>query len=339
MNTSITSATKHPEEARTIPASISIIPRSEINQYGYTTLVELFKNIPGFYINNNTEDQKIGTRGTIGGGIQFLVNGVPQHPSTVKGLTIPEISRFNIPVESIDSIEVVRGPMSVMYGNNAFKGSINIITNDIENQGSMIAAGYGSQDTSKIFARFGETLDDGFVSLNFGLYQTDGLGGQYKDMMSAAQLADLDPAMHTSLHKDVTHDNLSIDFSAAWQNFSANIRYSDMDYGFYALTPSFGRGNQISLETFNGMLGYKTELTETLTFNSSVIYSHEEYDLPQVDFANSSVQNSDISQFQETSRAEVELNLMYQPNDDFSLLTGYRYRRIFNSLNDAHFAA
>ncbi len=338
MNESISSATKKPEEAKTIPASITIIPRSEIKNYGYTTLVELFKNIPGFYLNNNTEDQRIGVRGVIGGGIQFLVNGVPQHPSIVKGLTMPEISRLNIPIESIDSIEVVRGPMSVIYGNNAFKGSINIITNDIENQASMLSLGYGSQDTSKLFARFGEILDDGFVSLNIGLYQTDGLAGQYKDMMSPEQLQAMDPAMHNSLDGDVNHDDINIDFSAAWQNFTTNIRYSNMDYGIYIFTPSFGPGNQLELETFNAMLGYKKEISDTLTFNSSAIYSHEEYDLPQLDFQNKSVQDLDFSQFQETSRAEVELNFIYQPNEHFNLLTGYRYRQIYDSINDASLA-
>ena len=338
MNEKISSATKHPEEAKTIAASVTIIPRSEIEKYGYTTLTELFRNIPGFYMNNNTEDQRVGVRGVIGGGIQFLVNGVPQHPSIVKGLTIPEISRLNIPVEAIDSIEVVRGPMSVIYGNNAFKGSINIITNDIESQSLMISAGYGTQDTSKLFARFGEVLDDGFVSLNVGLYQTNGLAGQYKDMMSSEQLAAMDPAMHNSLDGDVSHDDFNIDFSAAWQNFSANIRYSEMDYGVYIFTPAFGPGNQLELDTFNAMLGYKKQLSNTLTFNSSIIYSHEEYDLPQLDFQYESVQNLDVSQFQETSRTEAELNFIYQPNDKFNLLTGYRYRQVYNSLNDVDLA-
>jgi len=107
----VESASKYPELATGTPANIIILNRDEIANYGYRTLEELIKNIPGFYLQNDSEDLIIGVRGITGGGVQFLVNGISQHPVRISQLTVPELSRFNIPIESVDRIEVIRGPI------------------------------------------------------------------------------------------------------------------------------------------------------------------------------------------------------------------------------------
>ena len=110
----IRSAGKREEQVRDIPASVTIVTRDDISRYGWITFEELLRNVPGFYLLDNPEDRFIGTRGAVGGGVQFLVNGIPQHPSLQKTLTGTEIARLDIPVESIDRVEVIRGPMSLI---------------------------------------------------------------------------------------------------------------------------------------------------------------------------------------------------------------------------------
>jgi outer membrane receptor for ferrienterochelin and colicin len=192
----IRSAGKREEQIRDIPASVTIVTRDDIERYGWDTFEDLLRNVPGFYILDNTEDRFIGTRGAVGGGVQFLVNGIPQHPSLQKTLTATEIARLDIPVESIDRVEIIRGPMSVIYGNNAFQGVINVVTNEIDRNGPRVSASLGSRQSGRLFGRAGTVFDDGFIVLNAGGYKTDGLAGAYADMMSPAQLAKLSPAMH-----------------------------------------------------------------------------------------------------------------------------------------------
>ena len=144
MGLEISSASKRPETIADIPASVTIITRDDLQRMGYPSLDEVLRNVPGLYLLNNYEDQLIGVRGGIGGGIQFLVNGVPRHPTRVKGLAVPDRSRLNIPVQSIDRIEVIRGPMSVIYGDNAFLGSINIITNQAAATPNLASVSYGN---------------------------------------------------------------------------------------------------------------------------------------------------------------------------------------------------
>ena len=77
------SASKRPETVADIPASVTVITRRDLERMGYPNLDEVLRNVPGLYLVDNYEDQLIGVRGGIGGGIQFLVNGVPRHPTRV----------------------------------------------------------------------------------------------------------------------------------------------------------------------------------------------------------------------------------------------------------------
>ena len=157
----IRSAGKRDEAIRDIPASVTVLTREEIQRYGWVTFEQLLRNVPGFFILDTIDERLIGSRGTAGGGVQLLVNGVPQHQTRQKALTTPEIAQMNIPVESIDRVEVIRGPMSVIYGNNAFLGMINVVTNEIGRNGARFSASYGSRDSGRLFARLGTESDDG----------------------------------------------------------------------------------------------------------------------------------------------------------------------------------
>ena len=195
LNMKISTANKTPVAVKNISASVTIMTRAEIEKYGYITLADIIRNVPGMYLLDNTESLFIGTRGISGGGIEFLVNGIPQHPSLQKVITATDINKFNIPVESIDRIEVIRGPMSVMYGNNAFQGVINIITNNASSQGSMASASIGTQGTSRQFARYAiqDQEKKYHITLNAGRYTTDGLSGDYNDMLSTSAVKSIVP--------------------------------------------------------------------------------------------------------------------------------------------------
>jgi len=156
----IRSAGKRDERIRDIPASVTILTREDIERYGWITFEELLRNVPGFYVLDNIEDRFVGTRGAAGGGVQLLVNGIAQHPSLQKTLTGTEVARLDIPVEAIDRVEIIRGPMSVIYGNNAFQGVINVVTNAIDRSGPRVSASLGSEQSGRLFGRAGQFFDD-----------------------------------------------------------------------------------------------------------------------------------------------------------------------------------
>jgi outer membrane cobalamin receptor len=321
----IRSAGKREEQVRDIPASVTIVTREEIERYGWVTFDEVLRNVPGFYLLDNTEDRFIGTRGAVGGGVQFLVNGIPQRPSLQKTLTGTEVARPDIPVESIDRVEVIRGPMSVIYGNNAFQGVINVVTNAIDRNGPRVSASLGSGDSGRLFGRAGAVFDDGFVVLNAGGYRTGGLTGGYADMMSPEQLAALSPEMHSDMDGDMDQRLGSLDLSAQWRGWQANLRYNRRDYGIYAFTPAFDEGTRIRLDTLHASLGYAHRFSDDLGLRIVGIYSTEHYDAYRFDFLLPEVSGD---QRQDSRRAELELNLHWRPTASLDAIVGYRLLHI-----------
>jgi outer membrane receptor protein involved in Fe transport len=332
LQTRIESGTKRSEEVRDIPASVTIVTRQEIERYGYVTFEELLKNIPGLFMLDTTGEQLLGSRGPMGGGIQLLVNGVGLHQSRQKGLTMPEGSQYNIPVESIDRIEVIRGPMSIIYGNNAFVGVINVVTNQIDQNGPRTSVSAGTNRSGRLFARAGGASDEGYWVLNAGGYRTDGLEGDYADMMGPGQLAQMSPGMHPSMAGDMTRRDRSLDLSAGWGEWTADIRYGERDYGFYLFSPAFEEGNQADLTTWHAALSWEHRFADNLALRVSGVHSDEEVDVDAFDFLMAEL---DGFQYQGARRTDLELNLFYDPLPDLNLLAGYRFRVLSNIENRA----
>ena len=141
VNVQIVSAAKTSEKIEEIPASVVLITREEIEYFGYATLAELLEHIPGLYqIDDYQEGSKLGVRGFWSGvtnqNIVVLVDGVKQVED--RDQTNP-LNKIAVPVESIDRIEVVRGPLSVIYGAGAMFGVINIITNKPDDSSSVVS--------------------------------------------------------------------------------------------------------------------------------------------------------------------------------------------------------
>ncbi len=328
----IRSAGKREEELRDIPASVTIVTREEIARYGWVTFEELLRSVPGFYLLDNTEDRFLGTRGAVGGGVQFLVNGIPQHPSLQKTLTATEIARLDIPVESIDRVEIIRGPMSVIYGNNAFQGVVNVVTNLIERHGPRVSASLGSRQSGQVFARIGNLGADGFVSLNLGAYRTDGLNGAYADMLSPAQLASLHPGTRDGMDGDLDLRQGSLDFSAQWHGWQAKVRLNRRDWGIYAFSPPFDEGTRIQLDTLHAALGYAHRFTDDLGLRVTGIYSSEHYDAYQIDLLLPETQGE---QRQSSRRLEVEAALHWRPAASLDTIAGYRLLNLYDVRNRA----
>lgn len=107
-----------------IPASVVIITRQDIQKFGYTTLKEVLNQVPGLYLWDDYHVRgriNIGVRGyTSSDNIIILVNGINQVEGVYNEYLLTKVA---VPVEAIDRIEVIRGPMSVLYGSGAFLAS------------------------------------------------------------------------------------------------------------------------------------------------------------------------------------------------------------------------
>ena len=115
------------------PASITLLPAEELEQQRVNSLAEALRNVPGVDVGNGvgkTGGQSIAIRGMPSDYTLVLVDGRRQNAAgnvTPNGFGDTS-SNFIPPVSATERIEVVRGPMSTLYGSDAMGGVINIIT-------------------------------------------------------------------------------------------------------------------------------------------------------------------------------------------------------------------
>lgn len=113
------------------PASISVITAEDIQRRPVQNLKDILKEVPGIQLTNEGDNrQGVSIRGLDSGYTLILVDG--KRVSSRNALF-----RHNdfdlgwIPTDAIERIEVVRGPMSSLYGSDALGGVVNIITRKV----------------------------------------------------------------------------------------------------------------------------------------------------------------------------------------------------------------
>ncbi|MDO5632798.1 MAG: TonB-dependent receptor [Paracoccus sp. (in: a-proteobacteria)] len=114
------------------PASITVISGEELARRNITTLTDALRDVQGVAVTGIANEQDINIRGLGGGYTLILVDGKRQgtREARVNGAAGIEQS-FIPPVSAIERIEVVRGPMSSLYGSDAMGGVVNIITKPV----------------------------------------------------------------------------------------------------------------------------------------------------------------------------------------------------------------
>jgi vitamin B12 transporter len=143
--TIIVTATGTPQNAATIPASVTVIDQATIMARGYTTLADALADVPGLHIvqlGGPGAQTSVFLRGAQSYQVLVLRDGVPVNdPSDPNGA-------FDFGLDAlsdVDHIEIVRGPMSSVYGSSAIGGVINIISKKPNNTLSgdvTLAGGY-----------------------------------------------------------------------------------------------------------------------------------------------------------------------------------------------------
>ncbi|QNH55414.1 TonB-dependent receptor [Selenomonas timonae] len=137
----VVTASGFEEDVRFAPASISVIKADEIAQRGYTDLRQVLDMVEGvdtFGATGRFDTPAVSIRGMDDGYTLLLVDGVAQvGPGIAGGMmrSFNQLANTSLPTPSqIERIEVVRGPMSTLYGSDAMGGLINIITKKVTDE-------------------------------------------------------------------------------------------------------------------------------------------------------------------------------------------------------------
>jgi outer membrane receptor for ferrienterochelin and colicins len=106
--------------------NIKVIDSRQIQLKASNNLGELLKTEPGFqFRSEGVIGDFMRIRGLSGEHVKILIDGMP-----VTGRVFDRIDMGLLTLQNVDHIEVIEGPMSVVYGSNAIAGAINIISKD-----------------------------------------------------------------------------------------------------------------------------------------------------------------------------------------------------------------
>ena len=159
-------------------SAISVITREDIERYQATDLYDLMSRLPGVSMLRNGvrgSATSLSIRGNQGDHSLFLVDGVRIGSATLGSATLGLIN-----TNSIERIEVVRGPKSNLYGADAIGGVVNIITRDAADMDSLqVKSSVGSNGTKETTLSAGTTQGKSSYSAVLNTYKTDGIDSTY----------------------------------------------------------------------------------------------------------------------------------------------------------------
>ncbi|HID53606.1 MAG TPA: hypothetical protein EYP41_16430, partial [Anaerolineae bacterium] len=130
LETIVVTATRTEQAIEGVTASVLVITADDIQKSGAQTLKEVFQNTPGLILQygtfpsaSSTSKSSVSIRGLGATGSLWLLDG-----RRLSGEVKNPYDMDRIPASMIERIEIVKGPMSALYGADAVGGVINIIT-------------------------------------------------------------------------------------------------------------------------------------------------------------------------------------------------------------------
>lgn len=223
MDEVVVTATKTEEKRRDIANAVVVKDALDIAEAPAESLGALLANEPGIDWrtrgNYGGAAEEILIRGMGADGTLVVVDGVALNSPSLGSADVGQI-----PLNSIERIEVVKGPGSLLYGSGAMGGTINIISKKPKREGyaAKVEAGYGSESTYHLAVESG-----GFVAGDFGYYLT----ANRKETDGFRDNGDLEQS-------DVTL-NLLFDKGERF-NVDFNFGYIERDYGLPGVKPPVG---------------------------------------------------------------------------------------------------
>ncbi|WP_348535080.1 TonB-dependent receptor [Pseudoalteromonas sp. bablab_jr010] len=174
LNVQVDIASKTNETLSSVPSTISVFSRKQIQALGVDNAYEVMNFVPGM---QSTRGDWVGAvpkdhaRGVYldSGNVLVMINGERVNESSFgkASVYLPYI-----PVVVIDKIEFIRGPGSALYGSNAFLGVMNIVTSKERNTLQLVLGNNGRYGAT---GQFNTSLsDDTSLFASFSYDQKDG---------------------------------------------------------------------------------------------------------------------------------------------------------------------
>ena len=264
-------AAKAKQQLHKTGKNVQLLTSKDLEKFKGQNAAEILNQVSGYQItgnfNNGPEPKSLKIRGGKLANVLILVDGIPLKDVTGNDYNATDLRLFAS--ENIESIEILNGASSVLYGSNATVSVINIKTKKSSQQAleGRIGARIGSFET------FGQNLS-AQGKINQWNYQFSG-SNEKSDGISAA--------LGENFDKDgFEKQNANATVGYSTQNFNVNVNagyqhhYYDFDNG--AFEDGKYKGNDT--QKFSGLNAQYSYDKGNITFNSRISQNKKELQIP-----------------------------------------------------------
>lgn len=291
LNMEITVASKKAEKLSDAPGSITAYSANDVEKMGYYTLADLASITAGYSAPKGLNVSQFETRGQYtSGGFDnnkhlILVDGIPVYNARANMASSEEV----LPLLGFKRIEFLRGPGSALYGIGAFNGVINVVSKDLEENGTMVDGkiSLGDYDGKRrIMLSTIHKTDIGVAKISAGYYSKEStqqyLGGDgYPDSTytyqkdALARYQDYNSSTYLNGSFKLTESLLKgLTTGVIYQKRESGLGewWMDQQNQTYPFTES-------QFEQFIPYLKYERQINDKLSINSYLKknYSYEKY--------------------------------------------------------------
>jgi iron complex outermembrane receptor protein len=279
----VQAASKRLQRLKEAPADLSVLRGQDLRDLGYGTLGDALGGVLGFRTNQDRAYQGLGVRGLYVLGDQntrvlVLLDGhALNSPAEVGSSKVG--ADFGIPLDQVERIEIIRGPASTIYGNNAFLGMVNVVTREpaARPAGGELAATAGSGGLAGLDGTLGGAAGTGRWQVLVSGLRREGAATRFPELGPQAFPGSLDREERRSAYLKAsgpqwsfagytlrrTQRLASAPFNATIGS-GANYYENRQDYGDLRLTPTFG-----AVETLVRLYGDRTAFQSGLDYDGT----------------------------------------------------------------------
>ncbi|MCK4662338.1 MAG: TonB-dependent receptor [Bacteroidales bacterium] len=335
INAEITTISKKSQKISEAPGIIDVYTSKQISDMGIDNLYELLSTLPGIEIMETyygyTDVQFRGIlQSHYNNKSSLLLNGQPLYDQVVSCYYLEQI-----PLSSIERIEVVRGPGGVLYGTNAYAGVINIITKKGgEIDGAQMSFKAGQFNTKNASFALGKEIKelDMFFAGEFN--ESDGyekevewdeddvnpLDGSLFGSSNGSRILGYYPDDPDAYENDYTNFFTSLGYKGLTMN--ANYFYNEKDK--FGLIPTLCSTGERILQGYGFNLKYNTSLMDDKMGLTSIVWHDQISKKERVNayFPVLRAPHHPDDQDYGGNKTGMQLELNYQLSDKISILGG-----------------
>ncbi|MGP1449557.1 MAG: TonB-dependent receptor domain-containing protein [Wolinella sp.] len=369
----VTSATGFEQNIKDAPASISIITGEELKKRNHQDIENMIKDIPGVFgaTLGAASRRGITMRGLGQKYTKILIDGRPAtSDSAYKGLrAVGSSQNFLPPANTIERIEVIRGPMSSLYGSDAMGGIINIITKGFSNEFHGNLNGYYTYaDRSKIsndfqggyylsgalvpdtlgVALYGKYFKKNEDTLAYGNRENDDMHHGIKFIYNASQNDEItldyrniknefERTAGKTLSTSGTNNDLAYEEMKGYTTSLAHVgRYRDLLLDSYATFDQIQEEGQQKIKLKTTTINSKgTYFFDSNTLTLGAMYRHEKLDEEATTADEANVNRWDLSgyiedEFRATENLNFTAGLRYNHDKDYGAHLSPRFYTVYH---------